>query len=128
MLREFVFTLFNQFIPLSLACLEIEFSSEIAIALYYNNAVQKRDESNSIQGSPESFDIILTAYTILNSKSLKKGVKMKALISPISIEEAKKVVAGGCDIADIKNVGEGSLGAQAPWVIKEIVELFKGNG
>lgn len=53
---------------------------------------------------------------------------MKALISPISIEEAKKVVAGGCDIVDIKNVGEGSLGAQAPWVIKEIVELFKGNG
>lgn len=53
---------------------------------------------------------------------------MKVLISPITIEEAKQVVEGGCDIVDIKNVGEGSLGAQAPWVIKEIVDTFKGKG
>jgi len=53
---------------------------------------------------------------------------MKVLISPISTEEAKNVVAGGCDIVDIKNVGEGSLGAQSPWVIQEIVQLFKGKG
>lgn len=50
---------------------------------------------------------------------------MKVLISPVSIEEAKIVVKGGCDIVDIKNVTEGSLGAQGPWVIKEICEAFR---
>lgn len=53
---------------------------------------------------------------------------MKILISPISLEEAKHVVAGGCDIVDIKNVKEGSLGAQPPWVTQEIVQMFKGKG
>ncbi len=50
---------------------------------------------------------------------------MKVLISPISLEEARIVVRGGCDIVDIKNVKEGSLGAQGPWVTKAICEEFK---
>ncbi len=50
---------------------------------------------------------------------------MKVLISPVSIEEARIVVKGGCDIVDIKNVKEGSLGAQGPWVTKAICEEFK---
>lgn len=53
---------------------------------------------------------------------------MKILISPISLVEAQIVVAGGCDILDIKNVKEGSLGAQPPWVIQEIVQAFKHQG
>ena len=53
---------------------------------------------------------------------------MKILISPISLPEAQIVVAGGCDILDIKNVKEGSLGAQPPWVIQEIVQSFKRDG
>ena len=53
---------------------------------------------------------------------------MKVLISPVSLEEARMVVAGGADIIDIKNVEEGSLGAQPPWVIEEVVREFQGSG
>ena len=53
---------------------------------------------------------------------------MKVLISPVSLEEARMVVKGGADILDIKNAKEGSLGAQVPWVIKEIIEEFKDTG
>ena len=47
---------------------------------------------------------------------------MRVLISPISLAEAKVVIEGGCDILDIKNVKEGSLGAQPPHVLKSILE------
>jgi uncharacterized protein (UPF0264 family) len=50
------------------------------------------------------------------------------LVSPISMTEARIVAEGGADILDIKNVGEGSLGAQGPWVIKEIVDAFRPTG
>ena len=53
---------------------------------------------------------------------------MKVLISPLSLEEAHIVAEGGCDILDIKNVKEGSLGAQSPWVVQEVVNAFKGDG
>ena len=46
---------------------------------------------------------------------------MKALISPISLEEAKIVAEGGADIIDIKNIKEGSLGASFPWIISDVV-------
>lgn len=46
---------------------------------------------------------------------------MKVLISPVSLKEARIVADCGADIVDVKNVSEGSLGAQAPWVIREIV-------
>lgn len=48
---------------------------------------------------------------------------MKALISVINKQEVQKVIEVGCDILDIKNPLEGSLGANYPWVIKEIIEI-----
>jgi uncharacterized protein (UPF0264 family) len=53
---------------------------------------------------------------------------MQVLISPVNLEEAKAVYEGGADIIDIKNVNEGSLGAQFPWVVREIVDFFEGTG
>ena len=53
---------------------------------------------------------------------------MKVLVSPICVEEARLVVAGGADIVDIKNVAEGSLGAQGPWVLKQVTSEFAGQG
>lgn len=47
---------------------------------------------------------------------------MRVLISPISLTEARVVIEGGCDILDIKNVKEGSLGAQPPHVLKGILK------
>ena len=52
---------------------------------------------------------------------------MKVLVSAISIAEAHAVVDGGADILDIKNVKEGSLGANFPWVIREITETFSNR-
>ncbi len=53
---------------------------------------------------------------------------MKALISPISPGEALIALKGGADIVDIKNVKEGSLGAQFPWVIREMVAIICEHG
>ena len=53
---------------------------------------------------------------------------MKLLISPVCIEEARLAVSAGCDIIDIKNVAEGSLGAQRPWVTQEILSELSGTG
>jgi (5-formylfuran-3-yl)methyl phosphate synthase len=49
---------------------------------------------------------------------------MKILGSPISLDEAKILNEGEVDIIDIKNVKEGSLGANFPWVIQEVVQAF----
>ncbi len=49
---------------------------------------------------------------------------MKLLISPKSTEEAREAISGGADIIDVKNPVEGPLGANFPWVIKEIKELI----
>jgi uncharacterized protein (UPF0264 family) len=43
---------------------------------------------------------------------------MQLLVSPSSVEEAKRSLAA--DIIDIKKPSEGSLGANFPWVIREI--------
>ena len=48
---------------------------------------------------------------------------MLLLISPINHEEALESIKGGADIVDVKNPKEGSLGANFPWIIKEIREL-----
>lgn len=48
---------------------------------------------------------------------------MLLLISPINHEEALESIEGGADIVDVKNPKEGSLGANFPWVIKEIRDL-----
>ncbi|KZX12528.1 (5-formylfuran-3-yl)methyl phosphate synthase [Methanobrevibacter filiformis] len=48
---------------------------------------------------------------------------MLLLVSPINNEEALEAIKGGADIVDVKNPKEGSLGANFPWVIKEIRDL-----
>jgi len=45
---------------------------------------------------------------------------MRLLVSPRDVKEAKSAAEGGADIIDVKNPKEGSLGANFPWVIKEI--------
>lgn len=47
---------------------------------------------------------------------------MKLLISVQSLEEAQIAVDSGCDILDIKNPAEGSLGANFPWVLKSVID------
>ena len=48
---------------------------------------------------------------------------MLLLISPINTDEALEAIEGGADIVDVKNPKEGSLGANFPWVIKNIREI-----
>ncbi|NNF02449.1 MAG: hypothetical protein HKN22_07170 [Bacteroidia bacterium] len=50
---------------------------------------------------------------------------MKVLISVVSLEEASIAIEGGADILDIKNPGEGSLGAQFAPTLLEIAALAK---
>ncbi|MHA1349506.1 MAG: (5-formylfuran-3-yl)methyl phosphate synthase [Promethearchaeota archaeon] len=53
---------------------------------------------------------------------------MRLLVSPKSIEEAKIVVQQkGVDYIDCKNPLEGSLGANFPWIIKEMKSLIHPN-
>jgi uncharacterized protein (UPF0264 family) len=52
---------------------------------------------------------------------------VKLLISPQNIKEAIEAIAGGADIVDVKNPKEGSLGANFPWVIKEVKQLIPDN-
>ncbi|MBX9689146.1 MAG: (5-formylfuran-3-yl)methyl phosphate synthase [Candidatus Obscuribacterales bacterium] len=53
---------------------------------------------------------------------------MKILISPISLEEAAAIIEGGADIIDIKNIKEGSLGANFPWRIREVSDFVHKHG
>lgn len=53
---------------------------------------------------------------------------MLVLISPVSYEEAVSILDTGVDIIDVKNVNEGSLGAQFPWHTKKVVELARIRG
>lgn len=48
---------------------------------------------------------------------------MKALITVVNRKEAEDVLRVGCDILDLKNPREGSLGANYPWVIREILKI-----
>ena len=50
--------------------------------------------------------------------------KIRLLISPRTIEEAKIVIANQVDYIDCKNPEEGSLGANFPWIIKEMKNLI----
>ena len=52
---------------------------------------------------------------------------MKLLISPVNVKEATEAIAGGADIIDVKNPREGALGANFPWVIKQIREITPKN-
>jgi uncharacterized protein (UPF0264 family) len=49
---------------------------------------------------------------------------VKVLISPQNPTEALEAIAGGADIIDVKNTKEGPLGANFPWVIKEIKQFL----
>jgi uncharacterized protein (UPF0264 family) len=44
------------------------------------------------------------------------------------MEEVRVLVELGVDIIDIKNPLEGSLGAQPPWVVREIAEYVRSHG
>ena len=48
---------------------------------------------------------------------------MRLLVSVVSGEEARRAVAGGADIIDVKDPGEGALGAPAPRVLSEVVRV-----
>ncbi|MDO5851409.1 MAG: (5-formylfuran-3-yl)methyl phosphate synthase [Methanobacteriaceae archaeon] len=45
---------------------------------------------------------------------------MELLVSAINTKEALDAIEGQADIIDVKNPKEGSLGANFPWIIKEI--------
>jgi (5-formylfuran-3-yl)methyl phosphate synthase len=53
---------------------------------------------------------------------------MKVLVSPVSYEEAASILDTGVDIIDIKNIKEGSLGAQFPWNTRRVVDLIRPKG
>ena len=53
---------------------------------------------------------------------------MEVLISPTSYEEAASIIDTPVDIIDVKNVNEGSLGAQFPWKTQKVVELTAPRG
>ena len=52
---------------------------------------------------------------------------MKLLVSQVNKEEAIIASKGGADIVDVKNPKEGSIGANFPWIIKEIKEAVNGK-
>lgn len=52
---------------------------------------------------------------------------MELLVSAINLKEAKEATLGGADILDVKNPKEGSLGANFPWIIKEISDYANGE-
>ena len=55
--------------------------------------------------------------------------KIKLLVSPKTLEEAKVVVKyEEVDFIDCKNPSEGSLGANFPWIIKQMKSLIQFNG
>jgi len=53
--------------------------------------------------------------------------KIKLLVSPRNVKEAKITIASGVDYIDCKNPEEGSLGANFPWIITQMKELIPSN-
>ena len=53
--------------------------------------------------------------------------KIKLLISPKNVTEAKITILSGVDYIDCKNPEEGSLGANFPWIITQMKELIPLN-
>jgi len=51
---------------------------------------------------------------------------MKLLVSIINEREALEAAKSGADILDVKNPKEGSLGANFPWVIKQVKRVAAG--
>jgi (5-formylfuran-3-yl)methyl phosphate synthase len=48
---------------------------------------------------------------------------MRLLVSVVSAEEARRALTGGADIIDVKDPGEGALGAPSPRVLSEVVRM-----
>ncbi len=48
---------------------------------------------------------------------------MRLLVSVVSAAEARLALAGGADIIDVKDPGEGALGAPSPGVLTEVVRV-----
>jgi uncharacterized protein (UPF0264 family) len=53
--------------------------------------------------------------------------KINLLVSPRNIDEAKIVMENGVKYIDCKNPSEGSLGANFPWIIKEMKNLIPNH-
>jgi uncharacterized protein (UPF0264 family) len=51
---------------------------------------------------------------------------MKLLVSVVSAQEARRALAGGADIIDVKDPREGPLGAPSPRVLSEVVRAVGG--
>jgi (5-formylfuran-3-yl)methyl phosphate synthase len=51
---------------------------------------------------------------------------VRLLVSVVSAEEARRAVAGGADIVDVKDPGQGALGAPAPAVVSEVAQVVAG--
>jgi uncharacterized protein (UPF0264 family) len=51
---------------------------------------------------------------------------VKLLVSVVSAEEARRALAGGADIVDVKDPREGALGAPSPRVLAEVVDVVGG--
>jgi hypothetical protein len=45
----------------------------------------------------------------------------------MNLKEAQEAIAGGADIIDVKNPAEGALGANYPWVIRQIQQITPRN-
>ncbi len=52
---------------------------------------------------------------------------MKLLVSVTDEIEALEALKGGCDILDVKNPGEGALGAAHPTLIRKIIKIVEGK-
>jgi (5-formylfuran-3-yl)methyl phosphate synthase len=52
---------------------------------------------------------------------------MRLLVSVVSATEARWALAGGAEIIDVKDPGEGPLGAPAPRVLSEVVTAVSGS-
>jgi (5-formylfuran-3-yl)methyl phosphate synthase len=53
-------------------------------------------------------------------------MKARLLVSVVSADEAARAVAGGADIVDVKDPSEGALGAPAPGVLSDVVQVVGG--
>ena len=45
----------------------------------------------------------------------------------MNTKEAQEAIAGGADIIDVKNPAEGALGANYPWIIRQIKQITPSN-
>jgi uncharacterized protein (UPF0264 family) len=51
---------------------------------------------------------------------------MRLLVSVVSAVEARRALAGGADVVDVKDPREGALGAPSPLVLSEVVRVVGG--